>query len=184
MSKCDECRRGVLKAGVAGAAVLLVPGCSSSTVDPASGEDGGSPEAGDDASGDDGGDGSEGGDGACQATCTTGAKTVEFSFAKYPQLQTVGGSATARPSGYSDPSCGLPDIIVVLVTAGKYAALSAGCSHNCCTVSWLKSRNEFQCPCHGATFSATGQVTGGPAPTGLQKLSVCADACGVYVTIP
>ena len=184
MSHCDECRRGFLKAGVAGAAVLLVPGCSSSTVDPGLGDDGGSPEAGDDAPGDDGGDGGEGGDGACQATCTTGSKTVEFSFAQFPQLQNVGGSATASPSGYSDPSCGQPDIIVVQVSAGKYAALSSSCSHSCCTVSWLKSRNEFQCPCHGATFSPTGQVTGGPAPTGLQKLSVCADACGVTVTIP
>ena len=73
---------------------------------------------------------------------------------------------------------------MVQESAGKYAALSAACSHQCCTVGYVKSTKGFLCPCHGSTFSATGQVTGGPAPTGLQKLSVCADACGVYVTVP
>jgi nitrite reductase/ring-hydroxylating ferredoxin subunit len=179
MNDCDDCRRRLLKAGVAGAAVLLVPGCSSATSDPVTGDDGGSPEGGDDASGDGGGDG-----GACQTTCATGTKTVELSFTKYPQLKSVGGSASVQATGYSDPSCGQPDIIVAQPTAGTYVAFSASCSHMCCVVGFVKKSSEFLCPCHSSTFDMSGQVTGGPAPTGLHQLTVCADACGVYVTLP
>jgi len=183
MGDCDECRRGLLRAGIAGAAVLLVPGCGAQN-ESGSGDGGGPDEAGnDDAPGDDGGEGgSEGG--ACGATCATGTKTLAFTFAKYPQLKNVGGSALNNAPGYSDPSCGLDIIVVAQPTAGKYVAFSAGCPHACCTVAYNKGRTEFLCPCHGSTFNTSGQVTGGPAPNGLQKLSVCADECGVYVSYP
>lgn len=178
MSDCNECRRGLLRAGVAGA-VLLLPGCSSSSVD--FGSDAGGGDGGDDGSGDDGGDG-EGG--ACQPTCSQGKKTLAFLFTDYPSLQAVGGSALNNAPGYSDPSCGLDVVIVAQPTAGKFVAYSAACSHQCCTVQFKASRNEFYCPCHGSTFGTDGQVTGGPAPVALAKLQVCADACGVYVSYP
>ena len=65
MSNCDECRRGLLKAGVASAAVLLVPGCGGAQNEQGSRDAGGPDEAGgDDASGDGAGDGGgEGGEG-------------------------------------------------------------------------------------------------------------------------
>jgi nitrite reductase/ring-hydroxylating ferredoxin subunit len=179
MSACDDCRRGLLKAGIATAAVLLVPGCSSGHDD--SGSGGGPPEAGaDDASGDDGGTEAS----TCGTTCTSGTKTLEFTFAKYPGLKSVGGSANGSLTGYKDPSCGLDLIVVAQPTAGTYVAFSAGCPHQCCTVAYNKSHNEFLCPCHGSTFNTSGDVTNGPAPHGLQKLSVCADECAVYVTVP
>ncbi len=190
MSNCDECRRGLLKAGVASAAVLLVPGCGGVQNERGSGDAGGPDEAGgDDAAGDGAGDGGgEGGDGgeggACQATCASGSKALEFPFAKYPALKNVGGSAVNNAPGYSDPSCGLDIIVVAQPSAGKYVAFSAGCPHQCCTVAYNKSRTEFMCPCHGSTFDTSGQVTGGPAPTGLQSLTVCSDDCGVYVSYP
>ena len=184
MNRCDESRRGLLGLGVTGAAVLLVPGCGATQSDPGSGDSAVPDEAGDEASGDDGGDGGDGNDGACQPTCAAGTKTLEFPFTHYPQLQNVGGSAANNAPGYSDPSCQLDIIIVAQPTAGKYVAFSAACSHACCTVSYNKNRTELVCPCHGATFNTSGQVTGGPAPTALQKLTVCADACGVTVTYP
>jgi Rieske Fe-S protein len=170
---CDEPRRGLLRAGLAGA-VLLVPGCGASHE---AESDGGSDEAGDDAS-------DAGGDGACQPTCSVGTKTVTFTFEKYPQLQNVGDSVTFKAAGYSDPSCHLDVIIVAQPTAGTYVAVSGGCPHMCCTVGYNKAHTEFLCPCHGSTFNTSGERTGGPAPNGLQKLSVCADECGVYVSLP
>jgi Rieske Fe-S protein len=177
MGDCDECRRGLLRAGIAGAAVLLVPGCGSKNESEA---DGGEPdEAGDDAAEGDGGDA-----GVCTPTCATGSKTLTFTFDKYPQLKNVGGSVSYKAAGYSDPTCHLDSIVVAQPSSGTYVAVSAGCPHQCCIVAYDAKHTEFLCPCHGSTFDTSGQRTGGPAPTGLQKLSVCADECGVYVSLP
>lgn len=169
--------------GMAGAAVLLVPGCGGSGNDPAPVDGGGPAEAGEDDATDEGGDGAGEG-GGCGETCAAGSKTLELTFAKYPQLKNVGGSVNTSASGYKDPSCGLALIVVAQPTAGKYVAFSAGCPHQCCTVAYNKSRTEFMCPCHGSTFNTSGQVVVGPATKGLQQLSVCADDCGVTVTLP
>jgi len=184
MDDCNECRRGLLRAGLGGVAVLLVPGCGVAPNETGPGDGGGPDEAGDDTSGDDGGEGGGEG-GACQVTCTSGTKTLEFTFAKYPALKNVGGSAVNNAPGYSDPSCGRDVIIVAQPTAGKYVAFSAACSHQCCIVGYDAKKTEFLCPCHQSTFNDTsGQVTGGPAPNGLQKLTVCVDECAVYVSYP
>jgi cytochrome b6-f complex iron-sulfur subunit len=36
-------------------------------------------------------------------------------------------------------------------------ALSAVCTHMGCILNYSKFRNQFECPCHGATFSTEGQ---------------------------
>ncbi len=93
----------------------------------------------------------------------------------------VGGSVSLKASGYSDPTCGQSEIIVMQTSAGKYAALSASCTHACCTVQVQGS--ELYCPCHGATFDFTGKHTSGPGSGNLASLQVCADSCGVTVTL-
>lgn len=108
---------------------------------------------------------------------------MTFPFSKYPQLKNVGGSASSSAPGYSDPSCQLDVVIVAQPSAGAYVAVSAACPHQCCPVSFNEARTEFVCPCHGSTFDLNGAVTGGPAPNGLQKLSVCVDECGVNVSL-
>ena len=84
-----------------------------------------------------------------------------------------------RAPGYSDPSCGQPDIIVVN-SSGSFIALSAGCSHQCCVVQFTGS--DFYCPCHGAQFSLTGQSAGIRTSQPLTKLNTCADSTGVTVS--
>src|SRR5580704_6445282 len=37
---------------------------------------------------------------------------------------------------------------------GQLRVLSSICPHLGCTVPWNKEKNEFVCPCHGATFAA------------------------------
>jgi uncharacterized protein with NAD-binding domain and iron-sulfur cluster/nitrite reductase/ring-hydroxylating ferredoxin subunit len=46
--------------------------------------------------------------------------------------------------------------------AGTYAALSARCTHQGCTVNWNAAAHEFQCPCHGGRYDIHGQVLQGP----------------------
>lgn len=54
--------------------------------------------------------------------------------------------------------------------AGSFTAYSAVCTHEGCPVSY--TGNGFRCPCHGASYDDTGQVTGGPAPRPLAKIKV------------
>jgi Rieske Fe-S protein len=123
--------------------------------------------------------------GASEASCgacPTAGKVIVLTFAAFPALKQVGGSVLHEVPGYSDPVCQQDFIIVAQPSAGEFVAVSAGCTHQCCTVSF--SGNGFACPCHGSAFALSGTVTRGPAARPLQKLAVCADACGVTVTIP
>lgn len=51
-----------------------------------------------------------------------------------------------------------------------FKAFSAVCTHQGCPVQW--TGNGFQCPCHGATYDSSGNVTGGPAPAPLPPIPV------------
>ncbi|GAB3786230.1 Rieske (2Fe-2S) protein [Nocardioides ungokensis] len=76
----------------------------------------------------------------------------------------VGGAVSATDSN------GKP-VIVSQPTAGDVVAFSAICTHMGCTVA--PHGSELLCPCHGSTYDlATGDNTGGPAPSPLPKVSV------------
>jgi carotenoid phi-ring synthase / carotenoid chi-ring synthase len=49
-------------------------------------------------------------------------------------------------------------------------AISLSCTHQGCTVH--QSATEFQCPCHGAAYDATGKVLRGPAQQNLPRFKV------------
>jgi Rieske Fe-S protein len=44
------------------------------------------------------------------------------------------------------------------------------CPHLGCPVNWNPEKDSFQCPCHGATFDATGHRVSGPPPRDLDQL--------------
>jgi Rieske Fe-S protein len=157
-------RRGVLQVGAASAvAVLVHAGCG--------GMDGASDA------------GAPAGDGAVcqQPTCTADAMVVLLTYAAHPELAKAGGSVTMSVAGYADPACSQNMIIVGRAQDDTFVAFSASCTHLCCTVQF--TGNGFACPCHGSTYDLSGHVTGGPAPRSLTSLPVCADGCGVYVTV-
>lgn len=60
-----------------------------------------------------------------------------------------------------------------------FVALSAVCTHQGCPVRYDGS--GFRCPCHGATYDASGQVTGGPAPQPLAPIPVRVSGSDVVV---
>ncbi len=60
---------------------------------------------------------------------------------------------------------------------GTFRAVSAVCTHQGCPVRFVG--DGFHCPCHGATYDATGQVTGGPAPSPLAPIKVTVEGTDV-----
>ena len=61
------------------------------------------------------------------------------------------------------------NIIVARTTSGTFIAVSQVCTHQGGTVQFQGANNRFFCPNHGATFSTTGAVTGGPATQDLKS---------------
>ncbi|SNR82082.1 FAD-dependent oxidoreductase [Blastococcus mobilis] len=51
--------------------------------------------------------------------------------------------------------------------AGNLHGLSPVCTHARCLVQWSAADTAWNCPCHGARFSPTGQVLRGPAKKDL-----------------
>lgn len=104
-----------------------------------------------------------------------------------------GGSGASAPPPVEPPAGGLqgalarlsdipvggavsadaPDGSVVLLTQpteGEVVAFSAVCPHEGCSVA--PDGDAFSCPCHGSQFDLSGEVTRGPARSGLDSLAV------------
>ncbi len=52
---------------------------------------------------------------------------------------------------------------------GEVIAISAGCTHLGCIVTWDEDKNIFQCPCHDGRYDADGKVIAGPPPAPLNR---------------
>jgi quinol---cytochrome c reductase iron-sulfur subunit, bacillus type len=61
-------------------------------------------------------------------------------------------------------------IYVTKDAAGQLRVLTSICPHLGCTVPWNKEKNQFVCPCHGATFAADGTRVSGPSLRGMDAL--------------
>jgi len=72
-------------------------------------------------------------------------------------------SVTAIPKGQFYLAC-LED--------GSFLAISRTCTHLGCSVPWDEEKHQFVCPCHGSTFSLTGEVLTAPAPRPLDTFPV------------
>ncbi len=56
---------------------------------------------------------------------------------------------------------------------GAIAAAYRKCVHLGCAVPWVKSEDQFHCPCHGSLYDKkTALKKGGPAPYGLDLFHV------------
>ncbi len=66
----------------------------------------------------------------------------------------------------------LKDGVYLVPVNGELHALSARCTHLCCTVLYDPGRNVFHCPCHGSEFDSMGVRMRGRARTDLKRLPV------------
>jgi glycine/D-amino acid oxidase-like deaminating enzyme/nitrite reductase/ring-hydroxylating ferredoxin subunit len=55
---------------------------------------------------------------------------------------------------------------------GSVHAVSPVCTHLKCTVSWNITEQSWDCPCHGARYSADGKILNGPATRDLMMISL------------
>lgn len=53
---------------------------------------------------------------------------------------------------------------------GELRVLTSICPHLGCTVPWNKDKQQFICPCHGATFNSDGTRLSGPSRRGMDTL--------------
>ncbi len=152
-------RRVVLRAGAVlpiGVGIPTLAGCGSdeAAVEPSASES--SAEE----SGDQTGESAEG------SEASQGAEG--FPAADVP----VGGATYDEPSNtvFSQPS------------EGEFRAFDATCPHQGCSVSEFAD-GDLRCPCHGSTFDLdSGDVTGGPATTGLTAREVSLDGDDLVVS--
>jgi len=61
-------------------------------------------------------------------------------------------------------------VYVLPPKAGRVSVLSPVCPHLGCAVRWVSEHNEFLCPCHGGSFTATGERIAGPPPRSMDSL--------------
>ena len=55
---------------------------------------------------------------------------------------------------------------------GKVHGINPTCTHAKCTVGWNTAEKSWDCPCHGARYSADGEVLTGPAIKGLEVVEI------------
>jgi cytochrome b6-f complex iron-sulfur subunit len=91
----------------------------------------------------------------------------------FPALASIGGIAVI--------SLGDAPLAIVRTGATTFLALSRICPHQGGTIG--QSGNGFQCPVHGAQFSATGQWEGGQRTSNMFAYTTSYDAASGTLTI-
>ena len=94
------------------------------------------------------------------ASGTAAPSGVDFTI----DLSQVANAALQTNGGYVYNS----GVIVARTLAGSYIAVQQSCTHENFSIVYQGSRQRFYCDGHGATFSESGTVEGGPAPRSLQ----------------
>ncbi len=113
----------------------------------------------------------------CAGGVTTSSVTpTTVRIADYPSLAAIGGIAVVDNGRTS----GSP-IALARTGDATFVALSLICPHRGSTVQSLGT--SFQCPTHGATFSASGTWTGGQRTNSLSRYGAVYDATAGTVVI-
>ena len=94
------------------------------------------------------------------ATLVNGAVTLTIDAAS--PLSAVGGAALVQSP--------LGTLLVVRTAQGSFAALTAICTHEACTITGFDG-SVFVCPCHGSEYNTSGRVLSGPAPSSLRQFT-------------
>lgn len=113
-----------------------------------------------------------------RATTPSTQPATGIPVARVSDLQRTGAFAFTVP--FSAPSplpAGDPGVIVRLAD-GSFVAFDALCTHEGCTVEWVRADRFLHCPCHGAIFDPAdrGAVLEGPTDQPLPAMPIAVDA--------
>ena len=111
-----------------------------------------------------GGGGGGGGNAPALATVngTVAGSTVTVSNVSGTSLASAGGAALVQAGSNS--------ILVTRTGDATFNAFTAICTHEGCTITGFQG-GSFVCPCHGSTFTSSGQVQQGPATQRLRQFT-------------
>jgi cytochrome b6-f complex iron-sulfur subunit len=70
--------------------------------------------------------------------------------------------------------------LYVVNAGGQIFALSQKCPHLGCRVPFCDSSGRFECACHGSIFDLGGEWVAGPAPHGMDRFPITAEADQLY----
>jgi menaquinol-cytochrome c reductase iron-sulfur subunit len=62
------------------------------------------------------------------------------------------------------------NVYIVPNGSGSLKVLSSVCPHLGCAVRWVAKQDRFICPCHGGTFTSSGERVSGPPLRGMDAL--------------
>ena len=105
---------------------------------------------------------------------TPGPSSISVKLSDFPALNAIGGIAAVG-------TVLLSPVAVVRTGQSSYLALSRICTHASCVIDLASS--GFSCPCHGSRYDSQGNVTNGPAPRPLARLTATLSADGTTLTI-
>ena len=105
---------------------------------------------------------------------TTAPSNIDFTL----DLSQAANAALNTNGGYLYKN----GVIIARTTSSQYIAVQQVCTHENNSVVYQSNNSRFYCDRHGATFSETGTVTGGPAPRALTqyKTSIESNMLRVY----
>jgi Rieske Fe-S protein len=89
---------------------------------------------------------------------------VQLRLADFPELAMPNGAIKIQPARLEDP------LYVLSQDGGEFLVVSPICTHRGCTVDVQGTR--LVCPCHGSTYSRSGDVLRGPAQRRLTSYRV------------
>ena len=88
--------------------------------------------------------------------------SIDITASGNTALQTKGGFLVVKDK----------KVIIARTLADTWIAVSSACTHEGTTVGYRAASNDFLCPNHQSTFSATGAVTKSPATSALKKYNI------------
>jgi len=108
-------------------------------------------------------------------------KPLPQSGASGPIRLTRGETTKIERDKFTIVPVGSKRLIVFEDPAGEVRALSAKCTHEGCTVSYVPGESLIWCACHNGRYDLEGRVLSGPPPKPLAEYAVHRDSDGTIV---